>query len=203
MKWRRIIVGFLMAVCGVAGCWHAGRAAAAHALYFNAKYGAAASDGDRVLALCSKAHRLYPHNYYCALLAGERAWDMRKGVSSEQERIILTALAVHWCDVGLCLNPYLSSLRYLRMRILEELSIRDAIAWWERHVEWQFWAPYNHLVLVELYAKTGQFERALEAMKWVRGTEYEKEASARLREAWEKETSFPEGTSILRAPDPH
>lgn len=202
MKLLRIIAGFLLAAAGAAGVCHACRVSAAQALYFRAKYGADAADGDKVLALCSMAHAFYPHNYYCALLAGQRAWDMRSGCSSDEERAVLTALAAHWCDVGLALNPYQLDLRYLRMRILEAFSIQEAIAYWQRHVEWQFWAPYNHLVLVELHSKAGDFEKAVEAMKWVRGTEYEREASARLREAWEKESSFPAGTDRRPAPAP-
>lgn len=187
-----IATGLVLAVIGCVGLWISINISVAQNIYFEAKYGTTASDQDAILLACSMAHSFYPHNYYCALLAAETAWNRRNKTRTASERSVFAAEAEKWCDIGLKLNPYERSLRYLKMRILEERSIGDAIRYWERHVEWQFWSPFNHLVLVELYANAGEFEKALESLKWVRGTEYERDAVLLLRRAWEQERdSFP------------
>ena len=166
--WFQTIVGMVLVVLAFLGVIHGVRAGVAQCLYREAKYGAQAADTDHVVDLCGRAYAWYPWNYYFSILAAEQAYYTADAVTGVARRNRLLQSQC-WCDRGLIQNPWRSQLRRLHTRFLWEESPARAIHYWEAHTEWQFWEPYNHAVLAELYAKAGEFDKAEQALKWVQG----------------------------------
>ncbi|MGQ9661430.1 MAG: hypothetical protein ACUVWX_03720 [Kiritimatiellia bacterium] len=177
----------VLLVLSLPGLVHGICAALAQRLYHEAKYGGAAHDVDTILRHCTAAQRLYPFNYYFHIWAAENAYYRSREAAEATAQARLLEAARQWCDTGLRQNHYRSELRTLKMRLLEMESVEKAIAYWKSYLEWHFWEPYNHAVMVELYAKAGQFEQAIEEMKWVRGTRHYEEAKQKLHAAWAQE----------------
>ncbi|NQU40440.1 MAG: hypothetical protein HQ523_10845 [Lentisphaerae bacterium] len=190
--WQTCGGAFLVAI-GIFGCFYSARASRAHLLYQDAKYGVRREDVPAVLRACETAHRIYPHNYNFCAWAAEQAYHSRNTVHGEARARRLRA-AESWCDVGLALNPFKSQLHLLKARLLEPLHPRAAAAHWARYVEWHFWEPYNHAVLVDLYASAGDFDHAAESLDWVRGSEHYEWALGRVQDAWKQERRRPAPT---------
>ena len=182
----RIVAGVFLLVISAAGVYHGARAALAQSTYFIAKYGSARNNTRGILRRCETASRLYPYNYNFCVWAAETAFN--DSVAREKSNTSGTADdAAYWCDRGLKLNFYNGQLRRLKTCILRENSLGEALNFWEDYVDWHFWDPYNHAVLVELYADSGDFARAAESLKLIKGTKEFKAASERLNQAWQRE----------------
>jgi hypothetical protein len=184
----RIAALLLFLVC-LAGIVHGLRAAVAQVLYHQAKYGSAHGDVFHTLSRCAAADRLYPHNYYFAMWAAERAY-YTQNVAADQTVALLDA-AQRWCDAGLAMNRHKSSLRLLKTRLLGRESPERASAYWEEYVGWNFWNPHNHAVLVELYLAEGRFGKASRALRWVKGSKYYGHAQQAVQKAWANEMKPP------------
>jgi hypothetical protein len=180
------LAGVVVGVGALGGVVHGIRAGVAQAWYCRAKYGEPPADVDQSLALCQKAFRLYPHNYYFSILAAERAYATAQSASDAAATAWLRAAQL-WCDRGLAQNVWRSQLRRLKTRFLWEESPAEAIAYWRRYTDWQFWEPYNHAVLAEMYARTGDLERATECLYWARGDPHGTEVRVLIRKAQEKQ----------------
>ena len=185
----RALLGLFLLVLSLCGIVHGVRAGMAHALYFQARYGGRESHPDAIFVLCEQADRLYPFNYNLCILAAKTAYAASfSGDRNESARLL--ALAERWCDKGLRIDVYKRSLRLLKTRLMAMKSLPDAIRYWEAYVEWEFWAPRNHAVLVELYSRAGDFDRALESLAWTRGSDCYADASRKFTEAWDREKTF-------------
>ncbi|MCX7591089.1 MAG: hypothetical protein N2255_05615 [Kiritimatiellae bacterium] len=187
----------LLLVFSGAGVIHGVRAGRAQVLYHDAKYSIAAHEPDGILRRCEVAQKLYPFNYYFHIWAAENAWRAYLGAAANEGRTRWLEAARFWCDTGLACNPYRSELRTLKMRLLAMDSVEEAIRYWRSYLDWHFWEPYNHALMVELYAKAGDFERAVAEMRWVRGSRHYEDARRILDEAWAREVRFP-GSSKAR-----
>jgi len=184
--WFQTIVGLVLVALSLLGVIHGVRAGVAQCLYREAKYGPQSADTDHVVDLCRRAYAWYPWNHYFSILASEQAYYTADAVTGIARRNRLLQ-AQFWCDRGLVQNPWRSQLRRLHTRFLWAESPSRAIRYWEAHTAWQFWEPYNHAVLAELYAKAGEFDKAEQALKWVQGApEYEPTKTLVLAEkaAW-------------------
>ena len=175
-----------LAVLALAGTVWGVRAAASQILYFQSKYGAFKDNPERIDAVVERAHRLYPFNFYACIWCAETAY-YRRFDDRDREIPERVESAKKWCRIGLDLNPYSSELRTLEVELLARTSLDKAIARWEEYVDWQFWEPYNHLVLVRLYCDAGRFGEAAEALAFTEGSRHHREARAYYREAWERE----------------
>lgn len=187
-RFAGVAMGMVLLIISVAGVVAGVRAGVAQGLYFQAKYGSARDNPDRIFALCENAYRLYPFNYNFCILAAETAYHTSFNVD-RNEAARRRALAERWCSIGLRLNFHRSELRLLKTRLLAPDHLSDAIRYWEAYVDWQFWAPDNHAVLVELYSLSGDFDKALQSLEWVKGTPAYAEANRKLHDAWKQETS--------------
>ena len=162
------------------------RTAIAQVTYFGSKYGAAKDDEQQVLKNCERAFMLYPHNYRFCTWTAEMAWYGRHGedgIQNAQKR----AFAEHWCRHGLSQNPFDRQLWMLEVNLLMDTELKTAIEKLEEHIEWDFWEPYHHAVLAELYSRDGRYGDAIDSLAWVKGSEYERDARQRVREAWKAE----------------
>lgn len=193
-KYGILSAGLALLCLSTSGIVYGTRAALAHIMYFNAKYGRFTNQAEYVARRCDGADRLYPFNYrFCCLAgtelyyAGQRAADPWKSEFFKRAR--------YWCDKALDLNPHKRPARLLDVRLLgEEGELGESIRRWEEYVDWDFWEPYNHALLVELYSRAGDFDKATEALTWVRGSRYEDYAGRELRDAWEREMLPPPDT---------
>ena len=194
-QWLWAALGLILLAVSSAGILHGVRAGLAHVLYFQAKYGSARDDADRVLRLAERAHGLYPCNYNLCILAADAAYAA-SSVRDRDESARRRALAERWCGTGLKLNFHQRQLRRLKTRLLASESLQEAVRYWEDYVEWQFWDPYNHAVLVELYGRAGDFEKARRSLNWVVGSDRYEEALGAFQEAWSREQRLtePSGT---------
>lgn len=184
----RLCAGLLLLTLSLCGVVHGTRASLAQAMYHQAKYGSANNDTERIINRCENAHGLYPYNYYFCIWTAEKAYYA--GLNSDGTNARRHTAAVRaWCDRGLALNFHKSQLRLLKTRLLENESLAAAIKYWEEYVDWHFWEPYNHAVLAEMYAGAGDFDKAIRSLRWVKGSEHYDKASARLQEAWKRETN--------------
>lgn len=192
----RFFAALVLLLVSAAGTFHAVRAAAAAALYHRVKYGRCHSDPVAIFRVSEQSIRLYPLNYYLCIWAAETAYytSLRADTAEAERRL---KIAEYWCDKGLYLNEYKSQLCLLKARLLRRRSPAAAAAYWREYVDWHFWEPYNHAVLVDLYAQSGDYDRALRALQWVKGSPYEEQARAWLRDAWKKER---EGVRTMAAP---
>jgi hypothetical protein len=168
----KLLLGLALMALSVWGVAYAGRATWAYRLYHEAKYGQARANPQRILFLCERAWRQYPWSYHLCAFAAETA----DGLGADLARV--------WCERGLKLNPYRIQLRVLKTRRLARESLPAAVAYWEQHVQWQFWDHWNHAALVELYAGVGAYERALAELEWVKGSPYYAVARERLLGTW-------------------
>jgi tetratricopeptide (TPR) repeat protein len=198
----RVAGACVLAGVAVLGLWWSVRVAVAQALYFQAKYGAARSDTERVLALAERAFQWYPRHYrFCVWAAGAAYRDRLDAEGRERPDRLQAAQA--WCARGLALNPHHRELRVLRARLLTRADAAAAAAYWRRYVEWHFWDPWNHALLAKLCADAGEFDAAVDALAWAqREPTPHAEARRHVREAWEaqKRLPAPAGTPPARLP---
>jgi len=115
------------------------------------------------------------------------------GGRADDERL---SIARRWCEIGLELNPFRRPLRVLKTGLLARDSLRDAIDYWERYVDWHFWDPGNHALLAELYAEDGDFGKAMQSLRWVQGSEHYEAVRSALQDAWRNEISSPPSFSM-------
>lgn len=167
--WFVALLGVFMVLVALGGVWHSLRAGLAQRCYHAARYGKAADDTEHVLALCRRAYVLYPWNYSFSILAAEKAYYSAGTLKAEARRKRLEQASV-WCERGLAQNWWKGQMRRLKARLLWEKSPSEAIVFWRAYTDWQFWEPYNHAELAEMYASAGDFEKAEREMKWVAGT---------------------------------
>ena len=169
---------------------YAARVSLAQQIHHAAKYGIHKDAASEELSdYWERSTKLYPHNYHLYIWAAEKCWYSRYIKPGVEDTSRLTA-AGRWCSSGLKANYYSSQLRLLKTHLIERESVADAVEYWEDYVDWHFWSPYNHVVLVDLYVKAGDFVRASESLEWVRNSKYYKEASRKLDDAWQKEMSM-------------
>jgi len=184
--------GTILLIIAAIGVFGSARASLSYVIYHGAKFTPPRRHErpEAAARRCEAAHRLYPHNYYMCIWIAEKCWYARYDIdgSESADRV---ALAAKWCDRGLALNTRKSQLRLLKTRLLAKHSLRDAIAEWKAYVDWHFWEPHNHAVLVGLYAEAGDFAEAARSLEWVKGSKHYAEAHRKLQEAWRKEILRP------------
>lgn len=181
-KWFLSLVGVVLLVVSGSGVAYGGRAAMASWLSFRAQYGSPPATVEQVLIWCREAYSLYPQNYFFSIFSAETAYYQANEVHGDA-RVERLRQARLWCDRGLAQNVYKSQLRRLKTRFLWEESPMTAIAYWEAYTDWQFWEPYNHATLAELYARAGEMEKAERSLKWVEGDS----SYAQVKETVERE----------------
>lgn len=193
-RWGQAIAGMLLLSLAGFGVWYGVRTSHAQGLYFASKYGRWKGDPDKILAAAEAAHARYPHNDELCIWTAETAYYRHLDVPVPAAEALRTA-AETWCARGLALNPYASPLRLLDVRLTQRRSLAEAISKWEAYVDWQYWEPYNHAVLVELYARAGRYDDALDSLALIKGRAHHAEAKQWLASAWREEISGMHGVS--------
>jgi predicted Zn-dependent protease len=163
-------------------------ASAAQILYHEAKYNTGNKSVRDILRLCEQSHRYYPHNYYFSIWASKAAWYLPAVAGYEARQ---KESAEYWCDVGLRQNKYNNELRLLKTWILAEESPSMAASYLREYVEWDFWNPYFHSVLAELYTQAGDVENAVAELRWLKGTRYHEPVKSGILAAWGRESKYP------------
>jgi len=187
-----VTAGCLLGLLSVAGTIRATNATRSYVAYHRAKYGCSKGNSREVFQLAERADRLYPSNYYLCILASELAYHTYDALD-EPERSRRLSAAQFWCDRGLRKNPYKSQLRLLEARLAARESPARAARLWAEYVDWEFWVPHHHAVLVEFLVEAGEFGRAVEELKWTRNSGHHDAAKRAIDEAWRREMSPPPG----------
>ena len=168
--WRPLLGG-LLSIFSLLAAIYGSCALLAQKLYHDSKYGAASSDEHTILKNASRSVRLYPFNYRFCILAAETAYYASFRVPNLDAKD-QSALSTFWCEKGLTLNQYQRELRWLMAQHLFQQSPAKAIAYWVQYVDWDFWSPYNHASLGEMYAQVGDFDNAEKNLHWAQGSAY-------------------------------
>lgn len=188
-QWFLAVMGSVVVLLSMAGLVHSGRAALASRLSCKAQYSTPPASVEQVLEYCRKAWSLYPSNYYLTTYAAEMAYYRANDVTGDLRAERLRQ-ARFWCDRGLAQNVYKSQLRRLKTRFIWMESPLKAVEYWKTYTDWQFWEPYNHATLAELYARIGEFDKAEQSLKWVEvdPSSYKdaRQAVERERKIWEE-----------------
>jgi hypothetical protein len=135
---------------------------------------------------CGLALRLYPVNYHMCEYVAERAWMVEGGGTPG-----LVEAAREWSSRGLALNPYRRRLNEVAARVKSVESPAGAVAMWQRFLDWDFWKPDSHAVMADLKLEAGDYEGALESVRWLEGTEYHDRMLRRVQAAWRRERRMP------------
>ena len=175
--------GLLLIAIAVFGGVQAVRAGWAQHLYWRVKYGDQRGDVDAILRKGSVAHGVYPYNHNLCMWVAEHALSRAASVGTPAGTDDPYALVQEWCERGLSLNPYPRRMRFIKMYLIRRISPEEALQYWNEYVEWQFWEPYNHAVLVDLYAACGQLVEAEDSLRWVEGSPHFPAAKQRLAQA--------------------
>ena len=175
----RSLAGFALLLLSLSGLAYSVRTAVSYAEYRSAQYGHASENPQAVLALCREAAALYPFNYRLCELAAMTAFYGADALPPAEARRMRDASKA-WCGRGLVLDRYQRRLRWLAAQFLLEDSPARAAAYWKEYVDWDFWFPFNHGFLAELYAKAGDFTNAEKALSWAAGSEFEAHARATI-----------------------
>lgn len=192
-----VYVGIALLIISISGVVYASRVALAQGLYGWAKYMTPVADCGRALDLSALSLSIYSENYYACIFGAETAYfssfklageDAAENIKKSQEL----------CDKGLKSNSYRMQLHRLNTCLLARHSLLDAIRYWERCTDWQFWEPANHSLLVELYAQNGQYEKAVDSLMLIKESPYYPEASRKLNDAWKKEKDLPPELNSMR-----
>ena len=186
-KYGWLLAGTVLLAVAVAGIAQSTRAALAQALYRTTKFGIIReSPPEFTIRRAEQAHRLYPYNYFFCIWTAEKAYYERVGPDRRVQPSRLEA-AWQWCEKAMALNPYNSQANRLKTRLLARQSPRDALEHWRDYVDWYFWEPYHHAVLVDLYVRVGDVAGASDALRWLEGTTYYAHALAAIQSIQEPE----------------
>jgi hypothetical protein len=196
-----VVFGSVLIVGSCLGIVKGSRAGAAQSLYCLAKSEPATDSGvELAAATASKAYRLYPHNYYYSVWMGERAYYQRFDPFTGKLQTDRLKIAEQWCEAGLRQNYYDRQLRALKAMLLVRHSPAAAAEYWADYVEWDFWDPHHHRMLVELHALAGDYDRAVEELEWTRRSpEVHEEANRILRKIIAGEARRPVGVPATNA----
>jgi hypothetical protein len=174
---------------GIGGSVYSFRTAMAQGIYHDLKFGTDTVDFDGISDDARVAQHLYPVNYRLCSWVAQQAWD-QYAATGESHKMQLNE-ALEWSARAVELNPYPRDIRESRRKSLEETNLAEAITDWSAFVDWNFWDPYNHAVLLELFVKANNLEGAFSELKWVRGTPYAVRSIDLLRALMEKEFTAP------------
>lgn len=125
-----------------------------------------------MLRLAEESFAIDPRNYHFWALAADDAWNARAAAPTREEDARLRAAAELWCGRALKENPWHPKARVLWANILAERDPAEALRYWQGCVEWQYWEPFNHALLAELLARTGDFAAASNTLSRIQGRPY-------------------------------
>jgi len=182
----RIAAGLLVTALCVPALVYALRATGSFVVYHRAKWRSADLTPAAVLELCDRAHALYPHNYRLSILAADTALEAGEAEADFDKADTLLQTAEEWCDTGLAQNDMNVELRSMKARLIAYGSRKEAVAYWERYLDWDFWDPLNHALMVDLSVAAGNLARAEAALRWLKGSQYYSSALKRIEAAREK-----------------
>jgi len=182
-----VVAGLLLSLGALYGIYVSVRMAHAQNIYFEVKYGRLKGQPDVVLSECERGYSYDASNYYQAILAAETAYYQRFDPRGVEIPARVQAVE-RWCDRGLALNPCKSQLRLLKAHLIERRSPAEAAAYWRKYVAWSFWMPEFHAELAGLYAAAGNYEAALDALEWTRGSPHYEPTRHKILTIWRRES---------------
>jgi tetratricopeptide (TPR) repeat protein len=198
--YKLVITGIILLLLSTWGMIYAVRVSIAQLIYHHTKFGPNA-DGyvtHEVNTRCEDAYKFYKHNYYFSILCAEKSWyEYSCSTNNDVRAKELLEIASKWCEIGLTQNKYRSQLRLLKARLLFLENPSQAIDYWKQYVEWDFWYPYNHAVLAEMYIDNGEYEKALKTLELIRNFKESEPLFLKLATAWQHDVTTPPSSTHL------
>ena len=174
----RFCAAAVLLAVGCAGTFRAARASVAQWLYHRAKFGVWADlsdktppieDGAAAAAVCRKAARLYPWNWYFPSWAAKVLYlEATDPATSDERWPVALRESADFAARALALNPYDAEIRWIYAENLVAAErVPDAIAWWRGVVDREFWNPANQNELASLLLREGSEESKAEALSLI------------------------------------
>lgn len=176
--------GFALFVGSIALCIYAISAAVGNASYAWAKFGPPRKHLAQSLRLCDRAWRFYPRNYFTCSYAAEATFHASAVHATEKAENLKRSK--RWTQRGMRLNRYSRPLNLRWVSHLAREELARAIEHMQGYLEINFWHPYNHVVMAELYALAGEFDRAHQSMYWAAKSEYARSGWRRVNRAQQR-----------------
>lgn len=189
---RRIILAFPAAALVIAALVHSVRASAAAVIYQRVKFEPDRPSPEEALRACGRSHSLYPANYFVCLFAATNSYAASLAASgAEAEK--LRKESEKWSDIGLAVNRYSRDLHLAKLAVMCADPGRRpaAVEFWEKYTEHHYWDPFNHFLLLKMYAWSGRIADAGAKAEFLEPTAYRAEAAKVLERA--KEVFPPDG----------
>ncbi len=183
------IVGLILLILSLFFVVYSVRAGISQLIYYRAKNGY--SDTGDLYKIYRQTNHLYPYNYRFFAWSAEEAFNRGSKATDEKSRDKNFELAELLCDKGLALNKYERPLPFIKTQLLYRKSPTDAVVYWEKYVEWDYWNSYNHAVLASLYAGIGKFGQAMQTLQFIKGTPDYNSAEKIVMQYWDKAMSEP------------
>jgi len=187
-KFVHLLLCWVLVFAALIGCVYSLRVTLAQIFYYEAKYGVSKDCIDGIIWRAEKIKSLYPWHYLAFTHAAARA---NKEAKDNPERMIeMKDIANRFCTLSLRLNPYKRQMRLMEARLISEKNTLLAVDKWKSYLEWAFWDPLNHKIMVEFYLKAGDFASAMESLEFTLNSPYYEECRNMIRDFWEKEKTF-------------
>jgi hypothetical protein len=172
---RRAFAAVLGALAAGVAIWWLPRCVTAERaclLYKEACHGPSSNDVSRVLLLAERAYAIDPEQYHFWATAADDAWSAPFAPGGAARDADLRDSAGRWCGRTLDANPWHPKARVMRAAMLAEADPQEALRYWRRCVDWQYWEPFNHAFLAELHGRCGDFALASNTLERIRGMPY-------------------------------
>lgn len=183
---KRFFYSILILVA-IMGFIYSVRATIAQVLYYSAKYGSARNYTDGIIWRAERIKNLYPQHYLAFTYAASSAYRESKNNSLREKE--MKNIAREFCDLALESNPYKRQMRLLDARLIAENNPYAAVEKWKNYLEWAFWDPLNHKLMIEFYLKAGDIASAVESLEFTIGSPYYEQSKQMINETWKKERS--------------
>jgi hypothetical protein len=176
-------VGLSLTALSVPALVYSVRATRAFATYHRVRWRPGDLTPADLLRRCDEAYPLYRHNYRLSLTATDTAFTAGEAEADFDRADMLLQAAEDWCDRGLEENGLHMELRSIKARLIAYGSRKEAVAYWDRYLDWHFWDPMNHALMVDLSVDAGDLARAEAALQWLKGSRYYVPALKRIEAA--------------------
>lgn len=171
----RQVLMCLLLVIGIVGIFYSVKCLKSQFIYVQTKYGItfpplkqpATRASDDLWDRHYDAYSYYPHNYYMHSYAAREAIDYAKKSADDpsvsfDEFKARAHKALFFSKLAIQINPYdeESRLMYQEALVLNG-KIQEAVEYWEKIVDLEYWNRANHVIMAELYLKSNNISLAV------------------------------------------
>lgn len=171
---RQVII-CLFLVVGIFGLVYSYKCIRAQSIYAKVKYGVTCplflkpsiTASQELWDLHDIANTIYPHNYYLNSYVAREAIELAKASTNNpnisfEEFNLLARKALFYSKLAVDVNPYDEESRFMYQEALVlNGKIQEAVEYWEKIVDLEYWNRANHVIMAELYLKSNNISLAV------------------------------------------